>query len=54
MILREGKEFTIQGFQQVIDVNLTGNMRMRAAKPLLTSKGRHCQHRIHLAFSVVD
>jgi NAD(P)-dependent dehydrogenase (short-subunit alcohol dehydrogenase family) len=36
MILRDGKEFTIQGFQQVIDVNLTGTMRMcMAAKPLL-------------------
>jgi len=36
MILREGKEFTIEGFQQVIDVNLTGTMRMcMAAKPLL-------------------
>jgi len=36
MILREGKEFTIAGFQQVIDVNLTGTIRMcMAAKPLL-------------------
>jgi NAD(P)-dependent dehydrogenase (short-subunit alcohol dehydrogenase family) len=36
MILREGKEFTIEGFQQVIDVNLTGTMRMCvAAQPLL-------------------
>jgi NAD(P)-dependent dehydrogenase (short-subunit alcohol dehydrogenase family) len=36
MILRDGKEFTIEGFQQVIDVNLTGTMRMCvAAKPLL-------------------
>src|SRR5689334_20697127 len=36
VILREGKEFTIEGFQQVIDVNLTGTMRMcMAAKPLL-------------------
>jgi len=36
MILKEGKEFTIEGFQQVIDVNLTGTMRMcMAAKPLL-------------------
>ena len=35
-ILREGKEFTIEGFQKVIDVNLTGTMRMcMAAKPLL-------------------
>jgi NAD(P)-dependent dehydrogenase (short-subunit alcohol dehydrogenase family) len=36
IILRDGKEFTIAGFQQVIDVNLTGTMRMcMAAKPLL-------------------
>ena len=36
MVLREGKEFTIQGFQKVIDVNLTGTMRCcMAAKPLL-------------------
>ena len=36
VILRDSKEFTIQGFQQVIDVNLTGTMRMcMAAKPLL-------------------
>jgi NAD(P)-dependent dehydrogenase (short-subunit alcohol dehydrogenase family) len=36
VILRDGKEFTIQGFRQVIDVNLTGTMRMCvAAKPLL-------------------
>ena len=35
-ILREGREFTIEGFQQVIDVNLTGAMRMcLAAKDLL-------------------
>ncbi len=40
IILREGKEFTIQGFQQVIDVNLTGTMRMcMAAKPLLEKNG---------------
>lgn len=40
MILRDGKEFTIQGFQQVIDVNLTGTMRMcMAAKPLLDKQG---------------
>jgi len=39
-ILREGKEFTIQGFQKVIDVNLTGTMRMcMAAKPLLEKRG---------------
>jgi NAD(P)-dependent dehydrogenase (short-subunit alcohol dehydrogenase family) len=36
IILRDGKEFTIQGFQQVLDVNLTGTMRMcMAARPLL-------------------
>src|SRR6478736_5250882 len=28
MVLRDGKEFTIEGFQRVIDVNLTGTMRM--------------------------
>src|SRR5579859_6816832 len=31
IILRDGKEFTIQGFQQVIAVNLTGTMRMCVA-----------------------
>src|ERR1700761_5992780 len=36
IILRDGKEFTIEGFQQVLDVNLTGTMRMCiAARPLL-------------------
>lgn len=36
IILRDGKEFTIEGFQQVLDVNLTGTMRMcMAARPLL-------------------
>ena len=40
MILREGREFTVAGFQQVIDVNLTGTMRMCvAAKPLLEKSG---------------
>src|SRR5476651_406928 len=40
IILRDGKEFTIAGFQQVIDVNLTGTMRMcMAAKPLLEKFG---------------
>jgi len=40
IILRDGKEFTIQGFQQVIAVNLTGTMRMCvAAKPLLEKQG---------------
>lgn len=39
-ILRDGKEFTIEGFQQVIDVNLTGTMRMCvAARPLLEKQG---------------
>src|SRR3954471_15149004 len=39
-ILREGKEFTIEGFQKVIDVNLTGTMRLCvAAKPLLEKSG---------------
>jgi len=40
IILRDGKEFTVEGFQQVIDVNLTGTMRMCvAAKPLLEKAG---------------
>ena len=40
IILRDGKEFTVEGFQQVIDVNLTGTMRMCvAAKPLLEKSG---------------
>lgn len=40
MILREGKEFTIEGFQKVIDVNLTGTMRLcMAARPLLEKQG---------------
>ena len=40
MVLRDGKEFTIAGFQKVIDVNLTGTMRMcLAAKPLLEKQG---------------
>ncbi len=39
IILREGREFTIAGFQKVIDVNLTGTMRMcMAAKPLLEKR----------------
>lgn len=38
-ILRDNKEFTIEGFQKVIDVNLTGTMRMCvAAKPLLEKR----------------
>src|SRR5882757_3420618 len=40
IILRDGLEFTIGGFQKVIDVNLTGTMRMcMAAKPLLEKQG---------------
>jgi NAD(P)-dependent dehydrogenase (short-subunit alcohol dehydrogenase family) len=40
MILREGREFTIAGFQQVLNVNLTGTMRMCvAARPLLEKTG---------------
>ena len=40
IILRDGKEFTIEGFQQVLDVNLTGTMRMcMAARPLLEKQG---------------
>jgi len=40
MILRENREFTIEGFQKVIDVNLTGTMRMCvAAKALLEKSG---------------
>jgi NAD(P)-dependent dehydrogenase (short-subunit alcohol dehydrogenase family) len=39
-ILRDNKEFTIEGFQQVIDVNLTGTMRLCvAARPLLEKQG---------------
>ena len=38
MILRDGKEFTIEGFEQVIDVNLTGTMRMCMAARLLLEK----------------
>jgi len=40
IILRDGKEFTIEGFQQVLDVNLTGTMRMCvAARTLLERQG---------------
>jgi len=40
MILRDGKEFTVEGFQQVIDVNLTGTMRMCVGtRPLLEKQG---------------
>ena len=40
IVLRDGKEFNIEGFQKVIDVNLTGTMRMcLAAQPLLEQSG---------------
>jgi len=40
IVLRDGEEFTIEGFQRVIDVNLTGTMRMCvAARPLLEKQG---------------
>jgi len=40
IILRDGKEFTVEGFQQVLDVNLTGTMRLcMAARPLLERQG---------------
>ena len=40
IILRDGQEFTVEGFQKVIDVNLTGTMRCCvAAKPLLEKSG---------------
>ena len=40
IILRDGQEFTVEGFQKVIDVNLTGTMRMcLAAHPLLQQSG---------------
>ena len=40
IILRDGKDFTIEGFQQVLDVNLTGTMRMCVgARPLLEKQG---------------
>ena len=40
MVLRDGKEFTLPGFQKVIDVNLPGTMRMcLTAKPLLDRQG---------------
>lgn len=40
IILRDGQEFTVEGFQKVIDVNLTGTMRLCvAAKPLLEKQG---------------
>ena len=40
IVLRDGKEFNIEGFQKVIDVNLTGTMRMcMGAKALLEKSG---------------
>jgi NAD(P)-dependent dehydrogenase (short-subunit alcohol dehydrogenase family) len=40
MILRDNQEFTVEGFQKVIDVNLTGTMRCSvAARPLLEKQG---------------
>ena len=40
MILRDGLEFEVEGFQRVVDVNLTGTMRMcRACHPLLSRRG---------------
>ena len=40
MILRENREFTVEGFQKVIDVNLTGTMRLCvAARSLLENSG---------------
>ena len=40
IILRDGREFTIEGFQQVLNVNLTGTMRMCvAARPVLERQG---------------
>ena len=38
-ILRDGQEFTVAGFEQVVDVNLTGTMRMcTSCFPLLTKQ----------------
>jgi NAD(P)-dependent dehydrogenase (short-subunit alcohol dehydrogenase family) len=40
MILRQGAEFDVANFQRVIDVNLTGAMRLCAAcRPLLAQRG---------------
>ncbi|MFO1248367.1 MAG: SDR family oxidoreductase [Alphaproteobacteria bacterium] len=38
IILRDGKEFTIEGFQKVLDVNLTGTMRMCVGCKMLLEK----------------
>jgi NAD(P)-dependent dehydrogenase (short-subunit alcohol dehydrogenase family) len=41
MILRASAEFEIEGFLKVIDVNLSGTMRMcRACRPLLAKSGQ--------------
>jgi NAD(P)-dependent dehydrogenase (short-subunit alcohol dehydrogenase family) len=40
MILRDGLEFGLEGFQRVVDVNLTGTMRLCVAcRPLLGERG---------------
>jgi NAD(P)-dependent dehydrogenase (short-subunit alcohol dehydrogenase family) len=40
MILRDGLEFEPEGFQRVVDVNLTGTMRLcLACRPLLAERG---------------
>ena len=40
IILRNNQEFSLDGFQQVVDVNLTGTMRMcTACFPLLQQQG---------------
>ncbi|MCA9115058.1 MAG: SDR family oxidoreductase [Planctomycetaceae bacterium] len=39
IIGREGREFTMEGFQQVMDVNLSGTMRVSTAAHLLLATG---------------
>ena len=41
-ILRDGKEFTLDGFEQVLDVNLTGTMRMCTSCLPLLAKQQGC------------
>ena len=41
-ILRDGKEFTLNGFEQVLDVNLTGTMRMCTSCLPLLAKQQGC------------
>ena len=41
-ILRDGKEFTSEGFEQVLDVNLTGTMRMCTSCLPLLAKEQGC------------